>query len=188
MRYIFLGYVVAEIAAFWAMAHFLGFAWAFLITIAATGIGYAVLGARARSLGTDIRRAVRREATPGAALTDSALFGVAAVLTILPGIVSTIVGLLLMTRPFRVLMRPAVAAVAARRATLMAERVSVINVGGMPAGFGAYGDDPYARSGHGYVDGTVEGDVVDMTVRNPDGTVHVDQTALPAPSADRPTA
>ncbi|WP_347958021.1 FxsA family protein [Gordonia aichiensis] len=181
MRYIFVGYVVAEIAAFWAMVHFLGFAWAFLITILAAGVGYVVLAKRARSLGTDMRKAMRQEIAPGEPLTDTALFGVAALLTILPGVVSTVVGLLMLTRPARKALRPVVAATAARRATLMSQRMTVIDLGGGPAGGRGFGfGDP------GYVDGTVDGTVVDSTttvvdttVRNPDGTVRLDIPELP---------
>ncbi|EGD56215.1 FxsA family protein [Gordonia neofelifaecis] len=176
MRYVFVGYLVAEIAAFWAMVHFLGFAWAFLITVLAAGVGYIVLARRARDLGTDMRKAMRNEIAPGEPLTDSALFGVAATLTIVPGIVSTLVGLLMLTRPARKLLRPVVTALAARRATLMADRMTVIDFGGRPAGGRGFGFGT-----HDYVDGTVEGVVVDTTVRNPDGTVHVDVPALPRP-------
>ncbi|WP_233500076.1 FxsA family protein [Gordonia sp. YC-JH1] len=132
MRYLFVGYVIAEIAAFWAMAHFLGFAWAFLITVLAAGVGFAVLGRRARTLGTDMRKAMRNEIGAGRPITDSALFAVTATLMILPGIVSTIVGLLLMTPPARRLLRPVVAATAARRATAMAGRMTVIDLGAGP--------------------------------------------------------
>ncbi|WFN94741.1 FxsA family protein [Gordonia sihwensis] len=179
MRYLFVGYVIAEIAAFWAMAHFLGFAWAFLITVLAAGVGFAVLGRRARTLGTDMRKAMRNEIGAGRPITDSALFAVTATLMILPGIVSTIVGLLLMTPPARRLLRPVVAATAARRATAMAGRMTVIDLGGRPAGGRGFG-----FGGHGYVDGTVEGVVVDTTVRNPDGSVHADAPSLPPTRRD----
>ncbi|MBM7369379.1 FxsA family protein [Gordonia hydrophobica] len=179
MRYIFVGYVVAEVAVFWTMAHFLGFAWAFLITMLATGIGYAVLGRRARTVGADIRRAMRQEVAPGKPLTDSALFGVAALLTILPGVVSTVVGLLLMTGPARRLLRPVVAATAARRASRIAEQMTVVTIDGQPIGGRGFG---FGR--HAYVDGTVDVDVVDTTVRNPDGSVYVEVPQLPRAAHD----
>lgn len=176
MRYIFVGYVVAEIAAFWAMFHFLGFGWALLITLAATGLGYVMLARRARHLGTDVRKAMRQEIAPGKPLTDSALFGVAAMLTILPGVVSTVVGLILMARPVRKLLSPVVAATATRRATLMADQLTVVNIGGRPAGGRGFG---FGFGEHEYIDGTVDGVVVDTTVRNPDGSVFVDLPKLP---------
>lgn len=57
-------------------------------------------------------------------------------LTILPGVVSTAVGLILMARPVRKILRPVVTATAARRATAMAGQMSVINVGGRPPAAG----------------------------------------------------
>ncbi|WP_026917952.1 FxsA family protein [Gordonia shandongensis] len=177
MRFIFVAYVVAEIAAFWAMAHFLSVGWALLITVAAAGIGYAVLGARARGLGTDVRRAIRRETAPGGALTDSALFAVAAILTILPGVVSTAVGLLLMTPPLRAVLRPLVAAAAARRASILSTPMTTVTTGRFRGTDFRAGD----FRNRGFTDGVVDGDVVDTTVRNPDGSVHVDQPSLPEP-------
>lgn len=179
MRYIFVGYVVIEVAAFWAMTSFLGFPWALLITLLATGVGYAMLGRRARRLGTDIRKAMRQEVAPGKPLTDSALFGVAALLTILPGAVSTLVGLLLMTRPARTLLRPIVVTAAARRATLMTEQMAVVDIGGRPAGGRGFGFGQ-----HDYIDGTVDADVVDTTVRRPDGSIYVDVPQLPRAAGD----
>lgn len=179
MRYIFVAYVVAEVAAFWAMVHFLGFTWALVITLLATGIGYAMLGRRARALGTDVRRAMHQEIAPGRPLTDSALFGVAALLTILPGAVSTIVGLVLMTRPVRTALAPVITAEAARRAALMSEQLTVVDLGTGPVGGRGFG---FGR--HEYVDGTVNADIVDTTVRNPDGSIHVDTPRLPPPTRD----
>ncbi|ALG84859.1 FxsA family protein [Gordonia phthalatica] len=179
MRYIFVGYVVAEVAAFWAMTALLGFGWAFLITLLATGVGYAMLGRRARNLGTDVRKAMRQEIAPGKPLTDSALFGVAALLTVLPGVVSTVVGLLLMTRPARTALRPVVAATAARRATRMTEQLTVVDLGGGPAGGRGFG-----FGHHDYIDGSVDADIVDTTVRNPDGSVYVDIPQLPRAARD----
>ena len=54
LKYAALAYVVVEIAAFWAMTHFLGFGWALLITLGAAVVGYAVLGRRARGLLGDL--------------------------------------------------------------------------------------------------------------------------------------
>lgn len=186
-RWVLLGYLVVEIAAFWAMVHFLGWGWAFLITIAAAGIGFAVLGRRARQLFAPRSEPVStlstapesRDAMTGrlaGAVSDSALFAGATVLTVLPGVVTTVGGLVLLSPPVRRLLRPVVAAEATKRANLVAERVTLVGM-----------------SPRGYVDGTVvegtsgraEGVVVETTVRNPDGTIVVDVPVLP-PAEDRP--
>ncbi|MEZ5211686.1 MULTISPECIES: FxsA family protein [unclassified Gordonia (in: high G+C Gram-positive bacteria)] len=168
-RWMFLGYLVVEIAAFWAMGHFLGWAWAIVITIAAGAVGFAVLGRRAREIITAARTPAPEGAGPGRTLTDSALFAGAALLTILPGVVSTLLGLILLAPPIRRRLRPVVAAAATRRATVFAQRVTIAGM-----------------TPNGYVDGTVVDDgraegsvIVDMTVRNPDGTIRHDLPALP---------
>ncbi|GEE02885.1 membrane protein FxsA [Gordonia spumicola] len=174
IRLLLAGYLVVEIAAFAALTYFLGFGWALLITLGAAAIGFAVLGRRARGLVSDLRRASRREPTDGEPASDTALFAGAAVFTILPGVVSTIVGLALMTRPVRSALHPVIDRGIARRTSLI--------MAGVPGGVGGR-----------YVDGTVEGDVidqtsdvVDLTPRRPDGTVYVDLPSLPQPPLTRP--
>ncbi|MFT4087966.1 MAG: FxsA family protein [Gordonia sp. (in: high G+C Gram-positive bacteria)] len=166
------GYLIVEIAAFAAMVHFLGWGWAFLITVAATAVGFAVLGRRARQIVDGARQAMRNEESPVKTLSDSALFAVAAILTILPGVVSTVLGLILMAAPVRRVLRPVVTAAAARRVTRFAERVTLI---GTPYGGASYIDGAVVDGG------TVTPTVVDTTVRNPDGSVYTEIPALPAP-------
>ncbi|MFC0315508.1 FxsA family protein [Gordonia phosphorivorans] len=172
--WIFLGYLAVEIAALWAMVHFLGWGWAIVITVAASAVGVAVLGRRFREIFTAARQSRTDQASVGGALTDSALFAGAAALTIVPGVVSTLLGLILLAGPVRRRLRPVVTAAATRRATLLAERVTIVGMTGS----------------RGYVDGEVvddgraEGVVVDTTIRNPDGTIYVDVPPLP-PAAQR---
>ncbi|WP_132994285.1 FxsA family protein [Gordonia zhaorongruii] len=181
IRLLLAAYVIVEVAAFWALAHFLGFGWALLITLGAAALGYALLGRRARGLTSDLRKASRQEVGAGRPLTDTALFAGAALFTILPGVVSTIVGLIIMTPAARRALRPVIAASAAKRATLL--------VGGGPVAGGS--GRRFGATGGGTVDGTVEGDVVDetsdvedITERNPDGTVRVERPSLPRARTD----
>ncbi|MEJ9080941.1 FxsA family protein [Gordonia malaquae] len=174
IRLLLAGYVVVEIAAFAALTYFLGFGWALLITLGAAAVGFAVLGRRARGLTADLRRASRREPTDGEPASDAALFAGAALFTILPGVVSTMVGLVLMTPPVRRMLAPAVERSLVRRASFV--------VAGVPSGMGRR-----------YVDGTVEGDVVDqtsdvvdITPRNPDGSVYIDLPRLPQSPVTQP--
>lgn len=179
IRLAIVAYLVVEIAAFWALTHFLGFGWALLITIGAAAVGFAVLGRRARTLTADLRSAARREPTDARPAGDGVLFAGAALFTILPGVVSTVVGLILMTPPARKVLSPAVEAGMMRRASVLVT--------------GRQGPLGGRRGGARYVDGTVEGsvidetsDVVDVTKRRPDGTVHIDVPGLPEPPAARP--
>ncbi|MFT3715175.1 MAG: FxsA family protein [Gordonia sp. (in: high G+C Gram-positive bacteria)] len=172
-KWLFAGYVVAEIAAFWAMVHFLGWAWAIVITVAATAVGVAVLGRRARELREESRRALRNEVSPGDTLSHSALFAGAAGLTALPGVVSTVAGLVLLAPPVRQRLQPKVTAAATQRANKLVDRVTLVRMA--PSGYvdGTVVDGTVA--GEGYIDGSV----VDTTIRNPDGSVRVEHPALP---------
>ncbi|WP_448223598.1 FxsA family protein [Gordonia iterans] len=168
-RWIFVGYLAVEIAAFWAMVHFLGWAWAFVITIAAAAVGFAVLGRRARDIFAGARSPGADRSSPRQAFTDSALFAGASVLTVLPGVVSTVIGLILLSRPVRRRLEPVVAAAATRKVSALADRITVVGM-----------------TPNGYVDGTVvaegraEGSViVETTIRNPDGSIFSEQAALP---------
>ena len=168
MKWLFAGYLVAEIAAFWAMVHFLGWGWAIVITVVASVIGVAVLGRRARELYSESRRAMRNEVAPTDALSHTALFAGAAGLTVLPGVVSTVGGLVLLSPPVRQRLQPKVTQAASRKAAQLSERVTLVQM-----------------TPNGYVDGSVVGEsrpestVVDTTVRNPDGTVFIEYPELP---------
>lgn len=183
IRLAIVAYLVVEIAAFWALTHFLGFGWALLITIGAAAVGFAVLGRRARTLTADLRRATRREPTDARPAGEGVLFAGAALFTILPGVVSTVVGLILMTPPARRVLRPAVEAGMIRRASRLVSGVRASGLGDSRRGF----------PGDRYVDGTVEGsvvdetsDVVDVTKRRPDGSVYTDVPGLPEPPTAHP--
>ncbi|MFZ2511448.1 MAG: FxsA family protein [Gordonia sp. (in: high G+C Gram-positive bacteria)] len=198
-RWVFLGYLVVEIAAFWVMVHFLGWGWAILITVAAAAVGFAVLGRRAREIFTRSTRPASTLSTaptrrdnldtgPLGTVSDSALFAGATALTILPGIVSTVGGLLLLAPPVRNRLRPVVAAKAAQRATLVAERVTLIGTGPRA---NVYGTNVYGTTVDGsVVDSTVVAStIVDITARNADGSIRLDQDELPPVSdSGRPGA
>ena len=184
-RWIFAGYLAVEIAAFWAMVHFLGWGWAIVITVAAAAVGFAVLGRRAREIfsAAGRRNVLDDGGGPMGAISDSALFAGATALTIAPGVVSTLGGLILLAPPVRDRLRPLVAAKATQRATLVAERVTLIGTPGGGYRGGATVDGSVIDStvvDSTVIDSTVvESIVVDTTVRNADGSVRVELPELP---------
>jgi UPF0716 protein FxsA len=123
IRWVLLLYVVAEIAAFAGLAHWLGVGWALLITLLAGAAGYAFLAVRGNRVIRDLGKAARNEIRPTQPLPDTALLGFSTVLVILPGIVTTALGVLLMAPPVRAAARPVVTAFGARR---LASVVSVV--------------------------------------------------------------
>ncbi|NDZ96850.1 FxsA family protein [Streptomyces sp. SID6673] len=158
MRMIYvIAYFAVEIGAFVAMAHFLGLGWAVLITLAAVVAGFALLQQQGRKVFGELRRASRNEVDPRGPLTDTALLAASSLLLVIPGIVSTIIGLVLLAPPVRRMMRPVVAAAGARRFAATMDRA------------GIYASGMYVG----------RGTVVDGTVVDVDGTV-VDPTPGPA--------
>ncbi|MFT4200647.1 FxsA family protein [Gordonia sp. (in: high G+C Gram-positive bacteria)] len=115
IRWILLLYAVIEVAAFAGLIAWLGVGWALLITLATAVGGYLFLAARGRRVVSDLRRAARNEIRPTEPLPDTALLGLSSVLVILPGIVSTALGVILMAGPTRRAARPLVTAFGAKR-------------------------------------------------------------------------
>ncbi|NKY32436.1 FxsA family protein [Nocardia speluncae] len=116
----FIAYLVVEIAVFAAAVSWLGAVPAILLLIASSAAGMLLLGSQWRRVGEQFRRASRAEITPGAAVADGALVAFGSVLMFVPGLVSSVVGLLMLLPPTRALFRPVLAAVAARRVAKLA--------------------------------------------------------------------
>lgn len=128
----FLIYVVVELAAVVALASTIGIGWTALLLLATFAIGLVLAGSQVKR---HIRRLRNGFDNPQGALTDSALIGLGALLVVIPGLVTSAVGLLLLSPPTRAVARPVLAAAGSRR---------------------------YDAGGHGdYIDGEVI-DVVDI--------------------------
>jgi len=110
---LFALYLVVEIAALVVVGHFIGVAATILLLIACSGLGLIVVRSQGRRVFEQFRRAGRGEITPGTAVADGALVTLGAVAMFVPGLVTSVVGLLLLL-PTRVLLRPLVAAFANR--------------------------------------------------------------------------
>ncbi len=116
----FIVYLVVEIAVFAAAVSWLGAVPAILLLIASSAAGMLLLGSQWRRVGEQFRRASRAEITPGAAVADGALVALGSVLMFVPGLVTSVVGLLMLLPPTRALFRPLLAALAARRVAKIA--------------------------------------------------------------------
>jgi len=148
---LFLIYTVVELAVIVALTSTIGFGWTVLLLTATFVVGLALAGSQ-------IKRHIRRlqsgltASTVQGAATDSVLVAVGAVLVVIPGLASSLVGALLLWPPTRAAARPLVTAMAARRAPVIAAATGA----GAAAGWG------YEAAGHGdYIDGEVV-DVVDV--------------------------
>ena len=108
----FLVYAVIELAAVVALVWSIGLGWTILLLLATLTVGIALAGSQ-------VKRQVRRLRdgfdTPQGALTDAALIALGTVLVVIPGIVTTVFGVLLLLPPTRAAARPVAAAFAAKR-------------------------------------------------------------------------
>ena len=146
---LFLVYAVVELAVIVALASTIGFGWTVLLLLASFVVGVALAGSQ-------VKRHIRRlqsgltKTTPQGAVTDSALVALGTVLVVIPGLASSVLGLLLLLPPTRAAARPLVTAMAVRG---IGRRMPLITVA--TAGTSGY------RAGRGdYIDGEVI-DVVD---------------------------
>ncbi|MEB3021937.1 FxsA family protein [[Mycobacterium] crassicus] len=103
----FLVYVVVETAAVAALIWAIGFGWTTLLLLGAFLAGLALSARQVRSQFSRLRSGASQ-----AALADSGLIAAGTVLVAVPGPVTTVVGLLLLTPPTRTLGRPILASLA----------------------------------------------------------------------------
>jgi len=155
-------YVLVELAAVIALAYTIGFGWTVLLLLGTFAVGLAVAGSQATRQLQKLRSGL---ATPQGAATDGVLIALGSVLTVVPGFVTSVLGLLLLLPPTRVVARPAVMALAAR------------GLGRVPLLVTSTG--PYRPARRDYIDG----EVLDVT----DDVIVVDPPRLPGTSSG-PTA
>jgi UPF0716 protein FxsA len=118
---LFVLYVVVEIAALVGVAHLIGVIPTILLLIAGSAAGMMLIRSQGRRVFEQFRRAGRGEIAPGAAVADGALVAAGGFLMFFPGLVTLLVGLLLLLPPTRFLVRPVVAAFATRRIGRLAD-------------------------------------------------------------------
>ncbi|MFI6166628.1 FxsA family protein [Nocardia sp. NPDC051052] len=120
---VFVLYVITEIIALVAVSQWVGVLPAILLLIAGSAAGMLLIGSQGRRVFEQFRRAGRGEIPPGTAVADGALVAAGGFLMFVPGLVTSLVGLLLLLPPTRMLVRPVVTAFAARRFAKLAAAV-----------------------------------------------------------------
>ena len=108
---LFLIYAVVEMAVIVALTATIGFGWTVLALLGAFVLGVALAGSQLRRQIAQLQRGMH---DPQAQVTDSALIALGTVLVFLPGLVTTMVGLLMLTPPTRAAVRPLAGVLAAR--------------------------------------------------------------------------
>jgi UPF0716 protein FxsA len=108
---LFLVYVLVELAVVVALVSTIGFGWTLLLVIGTFALGLALAGSQVKR---QVRRLRAGLTSPQGAVPDGALVALGTVLAVVPGLVTSALGLLLLLPPTRAAARPAVTALAAR--------------------------------------------------------------------------
>lgn len=104
---LFLVYAVVELAVAVALASTIGLGWTLLVLLGTFVIGTALAGSQAKRQFTDVL-------SGRSPLTDGAVTALGAGLLVVPGLVTSAVGLLLLLPPTRAVARPLVLTMASR--------------------------------------------------------------------------
>ncbi|MDN6704828.1 FxsA family protein [Corynebacterium glyciniphilum] len=107
-------YIVAEILVFFLLGSWIGFGWTILLVLATFIGGMMLAGWQFREL---VRRSMTDRAHPGQLTADAALSAVGAVLVALPGLVTAVLGIVLLLPPTRSLVRRGLGGALRRRIT-----------------------------------------------------------------------
>ena len=147
---LFLIYAVVELAAIIALVSTVGWGWTLLALLAALLLGWGLLAPMAGShLVRRIGQLRSGLTEPGSAMSDGAMVTLATVLVLVPGLVTTALGSLLLVPPIRKVAGPGLTAIGMRG---LRRRVSLITDATL---FGADSHRGYRDDGRDYIDGEV---------------------------------
>jgi UPF0716 protein FxsA len=118
---LFLLYVIVELAVVVALASTIGLGWTLLLLLAAMVVGLALAGSQLKLQLTRLRSGLAGQQSRAA--TDSALVALGTLLVVVPGLVTSAAGLLLLLPPTRAAARPVLTAMAVRGLSSSGRRV-----------------------------------------------------------------
>lgn len=116
---VFLLYAVIEVAALVAVVSWVGLAWTLLVLMVGALVGLWLVRREGARTALALADAVRGGRLAHAELTDGALVGLAGLLILVPGVVSDVLGLLMVLPPSRALVRRWIVRSAERRAPVL---------------------------------------------------------------------
>ncbi|UZJ26333.1 FxsA family protein [Rhodococcus antarcticus] len=156
---------VVEVAALVAVGTWIGVGWTVLLFVGTSVLGGFLLRNQGRRTLAELREAQAAHRTGGKELADGALGGIGALLMVLPGLLTDVVGLLLVLPPTRTLVRPLLGAAVARTVLVVPQRFSAAGGGRFGAGRVVEGEVVEGEVVEGEV---VEGEVVEGEVVDTD--------------------
>lgn len=160
-RFAFAIYIVVEVLAIAAVGSAIGAGWTIILLIAGSGLGMLLFAAQTRKVIDGIGKVSRGERTASGVVADSTLGAAGVGLLLIPGLVTSIIGILALLPPTRWLLRPLVLAIARRRSPMVATFVGARGVASpLNNSFDGYRHRQAAGGGgQGHV--VVDGEVVD---------------------------
>ena len=159
-----LAMAVAEVGAFILLGRFIGFGWAVLLILAASLAGALLLQRESVEAWRKLREVLRAGRPPGAQFVDGLVGLAGAVLLAVPGLLTGVVGGLLLVPPVRRLV--------GRRVERRAERrLSSAAAGDLfgPRRVRVYRGEPRADQPAGEPGPTIEGEIVGPAAGEPGG-------------------
>ena len=164
MSRLFLVYALVELAVLVALASTIGLGWTLLLLLAAFVAGLALAGSQLKRQLGRLRSGLT---TPQSQLaTDGAMVALGSVLVVVPGLVTTAAGVLLLLPATRAVARPLLTAMAVRGIGRRAPLITVTTVGAY-----RYASAPRPRPDY------IDGEVIDVT--DVADFTEVDPPALP---------
>ncbi|MFC7449846.1 FxsA family protein [Rhodococcus daqingensis] len=145
---LFVLYVVVEIAAVIWVGSTIGVLWTIALFLFGWAVGLVLVRSQGRKVIEGFRRAGRGAGSAGGAVADGAVVAAGTVLLVIPGLVTSALGLLLLLPPTRRILRPLVLILGGRRL-------------GMVTAAGGVGAEVYSRTRRRTV---VDGVIVEDTV------------------------
>ncbi|CAM2888427.1 FxsA family protein [Prescottella defluvii] len=115
---LFLLYALVEVGVLIWVGSTIGVLWTVLLLIAGSAVGMVLVKSQWRVVMDGFRRATRGEASPTGAVADGAMVAAGSVLMFVPGLVTSVLGLLMLLPPTRWALRPAVVLLAGKRANV----------------------------------------------------------------------
>ncbi|WP_420879625.1 FxsA family protein [Rhodococcus sp. (in: high G+C Gram-positive bacteria)] len=115
---LFVLYVVVEVGVLIWVGSAIGVLWTILLLIAGSAVGMVLVKSQWRAVMDGFRRATRGEASPTGAVADGAMVAAGSVLMFVPGLVTSVLGLLMLLPPTRWALRPVAVLLAGKRANV----------------------------------------------------------------------
>ena len=165
---LFLVYLLVELAVLVALVSTVGFGWTVLAVLVTFVIGLALAGSQVARHIRRLQAALNARSSSNELATDSALVALGAILVVVPGLASSVLGALLLMPPTRRIARPVATAVIGRS---LAKATPLV----MTYSAGQSGYQQPRRTD--YVDGEVI-DVVDFGASEATGKTNTEPTSL----------